>query len=251
MALFRNAHHSHEHSLEVLNLIYGYDSFLDNLGIIADMGCGAGLDAAWWASLYTRDDPPEPRNYKVYAVDQNICQLDPDVLKAHPNIIPIEADFTRRCIPLNADLIWSHDSFHLVADPLSCLDTWRGMLNPDGMLVLSIPQTTYVVDNRLVIANHNHQFHNYNVLNLIYMLALSGFDCRDAYFYRKVNSPWLYAACYATSQQPLPPTTTWHELVELGLVHERIALSVEKYGHARIEDLIVTWLDKDFYQISS
>ena len=68
MALFKNPYYSHEHSLEVLNLIHGYDSFLDNIRSVADMGCGAGLDVQWWATLATRDDPPEPRNYKVYAV---------------------------------------------------------------------------------------------------------------------------------------------------------------------------------------
>ena len=57
MALFKNAYASHDHSLEILNMLYGYDSFLDNLKVIADMGCGAGLDTEWWATLETRDDP--------------------------------------------------------------------------------------------------------------------------------------------------------------------------------------------------
>ena len=65
MAPFRNAYDSHEHSLEVLNLLYCYDSFLDNLSVIADMGCGAGFDASWWATLETRDEPPEPRNLSL------------------------------------------------------------------------------------------------------------------------------------------------------------------------------------------
>ena len=55
MALFKNGYDSHQHSLEVLNLLYGYDSFLDNLKVIADMGCGRGYDAQWWAQLTTRE----------------------------------------------------------------------------------------------------------------------------------------------------------------------------------------------------
>ena len=75
---FRNPESSHEHSLEILNVIYGYDSFLDSLRVIADMGCGGGLDSKWFAELWTRDEPPEPRNYTVYAVDQNIKQIEPE-----------------------------------------------------------------------------------------------------------------------------------------------------------------------------
>ena len=49
MAPFKNAYESHDHSLDVLNLLYGYDSFLDSLTTIADMGCGVGYDSQWWA----------------------------------------------------------------------------------------------------------------------------------------------------------------------------------------------------------
>ena len=48
MALFKNPEESHAHSLGILNLLPEYDTFLDSLTVIADMGCGAGLDARWW-----------------------------------------------------------------------------------------------------------------------------------------------------------------------------------------------------------
>lgn len=249
MALFKNAHYSHEHSLEILNLLYGYDSFLDSLTTIADMGCGAGLDAQWWASLYTRDDPPEPRNYIVYAVDQNTNEIEPDILKNNPNIIPIQKNFEERVIPIQVDLIWSHDSFQYAQDPWKCLTTWRNTLNENGMLIMSIPQGTYVKNNTLVVEQHAHQFYNYNILNLIYMLAICGFDCRDAYFYRKADSPWLYAAVYASPHEPLTKTASWYDLADRGLINDSLINSVNKRGYARLDDLVVTWLDKDFYQI--
>ena len=94
MALFKNSHDSHQHSLEVLNKLVEYDSFLDSLTVVADMGCGAGLDSKWWAELTTRDEPPEPRNYIVYAVDQNTDQIESDVLKTK-NVIPIQGNFEK------------------------------------------------------------------------------------------------------------------------------------------------------------
>jgi SAM-dependent methyltransferase len=251
MGHFKNAHESHAHSLEVLRLLHEYDSFLDSLQIIADMGCGAGFDSKWWAELATRDDPPEPHNYLVYAVDQNIKQIDSGVL-ATSNVIPIEGNFEERTVPRQVDLIWSHDSFQYALDPLRCLATWKNTLNPNGMLVMSVPQTTYWdhSHSRLVVSNHSHQYYNYNILNLIYMLAISGFDCRDAYFYRKPNTPWLYAAVYASEHPPVGQHVSWYELAEKQLINDSIINSVNRYGYARLEDTVVCWLDKDNYLIT-
>lgn len=249
--MFGNPHYSHEHSLEILNTLYVYDDFLDNLQVIADMGCGAGLDSQWWATLETRDDPPEPHNYLVFAVDKNIRQVEPEIA-AIKNINIIEGDFEERTVPTQVDLIWAHDSFQHARDPLKCLATWKATLNVNGMLMMAIPQTTYwdYRANRLVVSNHSHQYYSYNLLNLIYMLAITGFDCRDAYFYRKENSPWLYAAVYASEHGPMPDAT-WYDLAERKLINDSIINSVNRYGYARLEDTVVAWLDKDFYQITS
>lgn len=250
MALFKNAYASHDHSLEVLNLLYGYDSFLDNIRYVADMGCGAGLDTEWWATLETNDDVPEPRNYIVYAVDQNIKQIDASITDENKNIVAIEGNFEERIISRNVDLIWAHDSFQYARDPFKCLASWKSTLNENGMLILSIPQTTYIHNNSLVVENHSNQYYSYNILNLIYMLAISGFDCRDAYFYRKPNSPWLYAAVYASEHGPLTQQATWYDLADRNLISDSIINSVNRFGYARITDLIVTWLDKDYYTIT-
>jgi trans-aconitate methyltransferase len=251
MALFKNAYDSHRHSLEILNLVYGYDSFLENLRTIVDVGCGEGLDAQWWATLTTRDVLMEPHNYTVYAVDQNISQLDPGMLEENSNIIPVQANFETRCIPKQADLIWAHDVFQYARDPLKCLAAWKSMLNVNGMLIMAVPQTTYYYNNRLVVANHSNQYYSYNILNLMYMLAISGFDCRDAYFYRKENSPWLYAGVYATEYNPLPDHATWHDLAERNLINDSVINSVNKFGHARLEDVVVSWFDRNLYQITN
>lgn len=251
MALFRNAYDSHDHSLEILNTIYGYDSFLDNLNVIADMGCGQGLDTQWWATLETRDDPPIPHNYTVYAVDQDIVQIDPDVANLS-NVHTIARNFEdTRILPRNADLIWAHDSFQYARKPFECLANWKSQINVNGMLIMAVPQTTYIQNNKLTIANHSHQYYSYNILNLTYMLAVSGFDCRDAYFYRKENSPWLYAGVYASEHDPLPEHASWYDLAERNLINDTVINSVNKYGYARLEDLVVSWFDKNLYQITN
>jgi SAM-dependent methyltransferase len=249
MARFRNEHASHEHSLEILNSIYGYDSFLDSLTTVADMGCGVGLDSEWWATLETRDDPPEPRNYTVYGVDTNIYQVDQNIVESNPNFQKIQADFETVKLPKKVDLIWSHDSFQYAKNPLACLKNWNSQMNANGMLMLAVPQTTYMLNNRLTVESYPNQYHSYNILNLMYMLAVSGFDCRDAYFYRKHNTPWLYAAVYA-SGVTLPENPTWYDLADHKLINDFVINSLNKYGYAKIEELVVHWLDRENYQIT-
>lgn len=252
MALFKNTHDSHDHSMTVLNLLNEYDTFLDSLSVIADIGCGAGLDSLWWATQQSRDDPPEPRNYLVYAIDQNIKQLEPDVAK-HKNIKALEGNFEDRVIPRQVDLIWAHDCFQYALNPLKCLATWKSTLSTNGMLVMAVPQTTYRDDKlgKLIVSNHSHQYYSYNVLNLMYMLAISGFDCRDAFFYREPNTPWLWAGVYASEHEPLTTQASWYDLSDRQLINDSVIGSVNQYGYARLEDVVVRWFDKDFYQITN
>jgi hypothetical protein len=252
MGLFKNNYASNQHSLRVLNLLREYDTFLESLSTVADMGCGNGHDALWFANLETRDDPPEPLNIRVFAVDKDLRHLDPEVRK-HRHISAIEGDFeNEHVLPRPVDLIWAHDSFQASLDPMKTLANWKKNLNVNGMLVMSIPQTTYFdhTENRLVIRNYSHQYYNYNLLNLIYMLSLNGFDCRDAYFYREPNTPWLYAAVYASTHDPLPEQATWYDLAERGLINDSLINSVQRWGYARLEDVVVSWLDRDNYIIN-
>ena len=251
MGRFKNAIASHEHSRDILDMIYGYDTFLDSVEVVADMGCGQGLDAEWWATLATRDDPPAPHNYLVYAIDQDIAQIEPDILDNNENIKAIAGNFEERIIPRKVDLIWAHDSFQYARDPFKCLATWKATLNTNGMLLMAVPQTTYLHNNRLTIDSYSDQPYSYNVLNLIYMLAVSGFDCRDAYFYRKENTPWLYAGVYASEHDPLAPDATWYALAERNLINDSVVNSMNRHGHVRLEDILVTWLDKNLYQITN
>ena len=56
MNIFKSDTDSHQHSLETLNLIANYDDFMDSITTICDMGCGVGLDLAWWATKTYLDE---------------------------------------------------------------------------------------------------------------------------------------------------------------------------------------------------
>ena len=251
MVQFKNAQESHEHSLQTLEILYGYDSFLDSLEVVADMGCGRGLDINWWATLETRDDPPEPRNYKCFAVDRNVTRVDPTVA-ALPNLKVVEQDFENKKLSRKVDLMWSHDSFQYVTNPLHTLKLWNQQMNVNGMLILILPQSTTTEYNRLVARGYNHSYFNHNLVSLIYMLSVNGFDCKDAYALKQENDPWLHIAAYKSDIEPMDPaTTSWYDLAEKGLLNTSVENSLNKFGYVRQEDIIYPWLDKDFYRVTN
>lgn len=235
------------HSLKILNQLREYDSFLDSLKVIADMGCGTGEDIHWWATLETRDDPPKPHNYKCFAMD-----LDANKLSQVPNLPNIHKrnrDFdTDNLFPSKIDLMWAHDSLQYSTNPLQTLRNWNDAMTVNGMLLITVPQHTGVEYNKYYSRSHNGCYFHYTPVNLIYMLAVNGFDCRDAYLLKQFNDPWLQMAVYKSDIAPMDPkTTTWYDLIEKKLLNPTVAASVVKHGYLRQEDIVYPWLDKENY----
>lgn len=251
MGLFRNHQESYEHTQFIRDLLYTYDTFLDSLEVVADFGCGDGSNIEWWAKLETRDDPPEPRNYLCYAVTSNAKKIRADVA-ALSNVKVLEADLedSHRFIPRQVDLIWCHDTFQFITNPISTLRQWNEMMNVNGMLIITVPQAFHYKHNRLNNISYNGWYYNHNVVNMMYMLAVNGFDCRDAYFYKRENDIWLYIAVYKSDIEPMnPQTTSWHDLIDSKLVNESVENCINTFGYVRQEEIITAWLDKDFYKI--
>ena len=88
--IFSDANASHDHSLQTLNLLYEYDDFMASIGTVCDMGCGEGLDLAWWATRTTRDDDPQPLNIICQGIDRECSLRITDLM---PNIKFLQDDF--------------------------------------------------------------------------------------------------------------------------------------------------------------
>jgi len=248
MITFKNEYESHEHSLQTLDELYNYDSFLDSLEIIADFGCGTGRDVQWWANLMTRDDPPKPRDYKVYACDLAVKKLlDDDVRKYHNvHMADVDIDSWDPPLPVEVDFIWSHNTFQYMTNPLRTLHAWNKQLVQDGMLMMVFPMSTYYKYTRPVVHSHNMCYYNHNLIHMMYMLAVNGFDCRDAYFKKEPDDPWLHVAVYKSGVAPMDPkTTTWFDLADKGLLNDTVINSLTKYGYVRQEEVLTMWIDKD------
>jgi hypothetical protein len=236
-------------SWATLKLIYGYDTFLESLKTVCDMGCGDGSDMTWWATLESKDDTPIPYNYKCYAVDKDINRLNkvPDLT----NIYKINRDFTeKRIIPVSIDLMWAHDSLQYSINPLETLRFWNEQMTVNGMLVLHVPQSNGVHNNKYYADTHSGCYYNHTPTSLIYMLAVNGFDCRDFYLNKTWQDPWIKIAVYKSDIEPMDPkTTSWYDLAEKGLLHDSIVNSINRYGYPKQEEIVVNWLDRENYYI--
>jgi len=247
LSSFRNAQESHAHSRLTLDVLYEYDDFMESVGKVADLGSGPeALDAIWWAEATTRDDPPVPLNIQVVAVDQ-LEHISID--KSNKNISYQRTDLeTWKEAKRKFDVLWCHDTFQYMTNPLQCLANWWQVTADDGMLVLILPQTTNMEFNDQAFDLPSGCYYNHTLTSLIYMLATTGWDCNAGFFQKKITDPWLHAIVYKSKQLPRDPkNTTWYDLVESGLLPDSAVKSINKYGYLRQRDLILPWLDKSFH----
>ena len=247
--MFNNAHQSHEHSLVVLNELREHDTFMESVGSVADMGAGGCLDALWWSTITTRDDVPEPLNLKCYAVDRDPQRVDFDL---PTNLSYLQRDFEKPCLPSEVDVIWCHDAFQYALNPINTLRVWNQQMNVNGLLYIGLPLLSYMEYGRYHSVARSHHYYNHNFLSMVYMLAVNGFDCKDAYFRKAKDDPWLHIAVFKTDIQPMNPSiTSWYDLIELGLVSDTLSNSFRTFGYIREQDALFPWLDKSLYRIDS
>ena len=247
MGRFNNAWKSHEHSLQVLNLLAEHDSFIESISTVADMGCGSGLDIEWWASRETRDDAPVELNLQCYAVDKTDQHLQPT---KQSNIVFIKNDFERRVLPKTVDVIWCHDAFQYALNPVNTLKLFNEQMNENGLLYIGIPLHNNMVNNRWSAESRSYEYFPHTFLSLVYMLAVNGFDCKDAYFRKAKNDPWLHAAVFKSNIKPMNPSeTSWHDLVTKGLLNPSMQAVINQSGYPMQQHALYPWLDKENYRI--
>ena len=242
-------HQLAKHGLYTLETISQYDDFLSSIRHVADVGCGTGDDIHWWATLENNDDPPKPYNFNCFAVDNNQDKLaQVPTLK---NIHKIHDTYDRPALfPVSIDFMWAHDSLQYSTNPLETLRMWNSYMTVNGMLSLTVQQSNGVQDHRYYSRTYNNCFFNYTPTNLIYMLAVNGFDCSDAYLLKKFNDPWIQITVYKSDIEPMDPrTTTWYDLVDKNLLHPSIVNSINRNGFLKQEEIIMPWLDKENYYI--
>lgn len=249
-AYFTSPQQSHEHSLKTLEALYEYDDFMGSIGTMADMGCGAGLDLEWWATRVTRDERATPLNIRCTGID---IKSNLALTTRYRNLDHFIHDFEQPIKDLRNtyDVVWCHDAFQYVVDPFATLKSWHQAMSPDGMLAIVLPQTTNIDYNIQAFDQRDFCYHHWTLVNFMHVLAVSGFDCRGGFFLKDPADPWLHAIVYRSDVEPLDPrTTTWRDLIELGLVPDSAAASYDAHGYVRQRDLVLPWLDRALREYS-
>lgn len=243
MNQFRTPEEAHEHSLLTLNTLYDHDEFMDSIESVADLGCGAGLDILWWSNLMTKDEVPEPHNYKCFAIDKDLRHIT-NKGQFPTNVVTLKGDYEKALMPITVDLLWAHNSFQYTTNPLKTLKRWNSFMNEDGMLIIEVPLSTKIEYNRFTHAVADRQFYDFNISNMMYMLAVNGFDCNDGYFLKRLDSNWLSIAVYKSDIEPMDPfKTPLYDVAESGLLPESAVDCIMKYGYLHQWELQTRWID--------
>jgi SAM-dependent methyltransferase len=234
---------SHSHSVETLNQLYEYDDFMASIKTVLDLGCGSGDDLVWWATRTTRDEIATPLNIQCTGVD-----LAPElkITKQHNNVFYQQVDFEGAIstVPDGFDVLWCHDAFQYAHSPVKTLSQWWDLTSTGGMLYIAVPQTIDFYRRQFDYHLPSGCYYHYTMVNLMYMLATAGWDCRAGFFKQPHYEPWIHAVVYKSEHKPLDPkTTTWHKLVESNLLPDSAVRSIDAHNYLRQQDLIVPWID--------
>jgi SAM-dependent methyltransferase len=242
--MFGNEESSHQHSLETLNILCSYDDFMESIDSVVDFGCGKGLDLEWWATRTTNEDNPKPLNINCTGVD---IRNELPVARNYPNITYQKTDFEETIHPpynRKFDILWCHDAFQYAINPIQTLSNWWSIAAEGAMLAIIVPQTTNIRHHKLAFETPSGCYYHHTLVSLIHQLAVSGWDCKNGFFLKKPQDPWLHAVVYKSGHAPMnPKTTTWFDLREKKLLPDSADNSIYKHSQLRQQDLIVPWLD--------
>jgi SAM-dependent methyltransferase len=244
MIRFGSAQESHAHSLQVLETLYEFDDFMQSIENVIDMGCGAGLDMLWWSTRTTRDANPRPLNIRCMGIDlAESCAAT----QQHRYVSYMPQDFEQpiKIHKRQFDVIWCHDAFQFVQDPFRTLRQWRDIATPGAMLVLTVPLTTTFALNREQVEQADGCYWHWTLVNLMHVLAVSGWNCSAGFFQKLAGDPWITAIVYRSDQEPQDPRSIrWYDLCEMSLLPESAVRSIHRHGYLRQQDLVLPWIDK-------
>jgi len=226
---FSHPSESHEHSLLTLELLNQFDNFMRSVNRVADLGCGSGLDSVWWATRRDPAPPHVPRNYEVYPIDCDFKNLDKTV-RLHKNIHATLCDYNNLTFEDKYfDVLWAHNSLQYSVNPLQTLIEWHRVLDTDGMIYLSVPYNVNRQYNKFSGKTETGQLYHFMPSNIIYLLALAGFDTSDARYCKLTGDSHFQIVAYKDGKGTLDISSSWYDIADTG----RLDKSAEKFVHAK------------------
>lgn len=237
--LLSNPANSRLHSLNFLNQIYQYPEMMESIASVLDVGAGTGHDAHWWAMADDGDDNnPVSLGIKVKAFDIQ-PKWEPEF--EHKNITRLEGDWDTIEFEEKFDVVWAHSVLQEARDPLKFLHKMNTFTSDGGVLCLSVPTTInnfYGEPDYRVYPNVSQSI---TIVNLIHMLALSGFNSREGFLYKQPGTNIINAFVYKDSNDVFDYTEkSIYDLVDF--LPKSCEEQLNKFGYITNKGLLIKWL---------
>lgn len=235
-------------NISVLELLGEHHEFMQTTKQVAVMEDNGGYESAWWSDYRLDEEQTVSHMHIKHFTKSSVRNLNK---RDNIEVVNTEVFDTGKDND-TFHIIWANNCLQKSIDPFKTLTHWWNILKEDGMLVVSVPQTSFINDlSKWQVESYNGEYYSWNILNLIQALAVCGFDCRDGHFKQTRHEPYIWAAVYKGPTKPMDPvTTTWYDLREKNLIPHTLDACIDRFGYAKIDNLKVEWLNHSVYDIA-
>ena len=233
---------SHEHSLATLDLLNEFDDFKASIKHMADFGCGKGLDLEYWGNMRenTEEGPGRYLDFNCVGFDLDAESNKPSRKNIKYKNFDLNSSDPMWSVPF--DLIWCHNTMQYLNSPVEFLSRVNKNLSMGGMLYLCVPSTVNVLHHMFQNYTPAGHLNTFTVTQIIYLLALNGFDVKDFYLQKRKFEDIVQVIVYK-ERDPLPYNTTWYELVDKDILNDEMKTIVLKNNVLTDLGIVTTWVD--------
>lgn len=239
---------SHSHSLSMLWTLSGFHDFMESIDSVLDVGCGDGHDSLWWANATDMDDNPRPLNINVVALDKE-DSINPDY-QIPNNLTFKHEDWNTAEFKDQFDVVWTHNTLQGTTDPLKFLHKMNEFCADGAMLGISFPATSNMFYGDPDYRIYQEAPHSITMIHLIYMLVLSGFNCKDGYFIKQPGTNIISAIVYKDTDEVFT-----HGEKAIAEYNDLLPISCQqqltKYNYLTNKGLLLNWIDGRTFDYSS
>ncbi len=234
---------SHQHSLLALHLLDQFDDFKVSIKHMADFGCGKGYDLEFWANMHEWDEDGKPGpklNFNCVGFDLHA----EDNVPSRKNIKYKNHDFNTDNIVWSVpfDVVWCHNLMQHIYSPVEFLGKVNRAMSTGSMLYLCVPSTVSVYQNRFQNYTPSQNYNTFTVSQILYLLALNGFDVNDFYLKKEKYTDIIEVLTYK-ERDTLPYNTSWYEIADMNIVNDNIKEIILKNNILSDQGLVTKWLD--------
>jgi len=119
-------------------------------------------------------------------------------------------------------------------------------MSTGSMLYLCVPSTVSVYQNRFQNYTPGQNYNTFTVSQILYLLALNGFDVKDFYLQKEKYTDLIQVLTYK-EREPLPYNTSWYEMFDMDILNENMKELVLGNGILSDQGLVTKWLDGTIY----